>query len=137
MSVRHNLHNHLVVNSVSYKTGMKLHQNSADLQQHRQVNDMICQAHGLSVLPPAPKQVRQKRMSSSEYRAAARSQSWKFRLMNTIDDCMCYARTKAEFITLMKSEGYDIRWTGSRKNITYTTPDGNRCRDSKLHDNKY
>ena len=56
-----NLHNHLVVNSVSYKTGMKLHQNSADLQQHRQVNDMICQAHGLSVLPPAPKQVRQKR----------------------------------------------------------------------------
>ena len=132
-----NLHNHLVVNSVSYKTGMKLHQNAADLQQHRQVNDTICQAHGLSVLPPAPKQVRQKRMSPGEYRAAARGQSWKFRLMNTIDECMRYAWTKEDFISLMESEGYQVRWTNSRKAITYTTPDSLKCRDDRLHDEKY
>lgn len=132
-----NLHNHLVVNSVSYKTGMKLHQNAADLQQHRQVNDMICQAHGLNILPPAPKQVRQKRMSPGEYRAAARGQSWKFRLMNTIDECMRYAWTKEDFISLMESEGYQVRWTNSRKAITYTTPDGLKCRDNRLHDKKY
>lgn len=132
-----NLHNHLVVNSVSYKTGMKLHQNAADLQQHRQVNDMICQAHGLSVLPPAPKRVRQKRMSPGEYRAATRGQSWKFRLMNTIDECMRYAWTKEDFISLMESEGYQVRWTDSRKAITYTTPDGLKCRDDRLHDEKY
>lgn len=132
-----NLHNHLVVNSVSYKTGMKLHQNAADLQQHRQVNDMICQAHGLNILPPAPKQVRQKRMSSSEYRAAAHGQSWKFRLMNTIDECMRYAWTKEDFISLMEGEGYQVRWTDSRKAITYTTPDGLKCRDDRLHDEKY
>ena len=28
-------------------------------------------------------------------------------------------------------------WTDSRKNITYTTPDGRKCRDSKLHIEKY
>ena len=38
------LHNHLVVNSVSFKDGKKLHQNAADLQRHRQVNDEICMA---------------------------------------------------------------------------------------------
>lgn len=46
------LHNHLVVNSVSCKDGKKLHQNAADLQRHRQVNDEICMAHGLQVLEP-------------------------------------------------------------------------------------
>lgn len=49
------LHNHLVVNSVSCKDGKKLHQNAADLQRHRQVNDEICMAHGLQVLEPPKK----------------------------------------------------------------------------------
>jgi hypothetical protein len=41
--------------------------------------------------------------------------------MDTIDECMRYAGTREEFITLMRTEGYDIRWQDSRKNITYTT----------------
>lgn len=49
------LHNHLVVNSVSCADGRKLHQNAADLQRHRQVNDEICMTHGLSVLEPPKK----------------------------------------------------------------------------------
>ncbi len=32
---------------------------------------------------------------------------------------------------------YDATWTDSRKNITYVTPDGRKCRDSKLHIEKY
>ena len=35
------LHNHIVVNSVSFETGKKLHQNTADLMKHRQANDEI------------------------------------------------------------------------------------------------
>ena len=50
------LHNHLIVNSVSCVDGRKLHQNSADLQHHRDVNDQIClKSHGLSVLPKPQK----------------------------------------------------------------------------------
>ena len=37
----------------------------------------------------------------------------------------------------MESEGYAVRWESSRKYITYTTPDGLKCRDSKLHEEKY
>ena len=44
------LHNHLVVNSVSCVDGRKFHQNAADLQAHRNANDVICQRHELSVL---------------------------------------------------------------------------------------
>ncbi len=130
------IHSHFLVNAVCHENGTMLRQGPNTLRRLRQLSDGLCMKHGLSVLPQEQKQPAQG-MSTREYRSAERGQSWKFRLMNTIDDCMCYAKTKAEFMTLMKSEGYDIRWTDSRKNITYTTPDGNKCRDSKLHDNKY
>lgn len=131
------LHNHLVVNSVSFQDGKKLHQSAADLQAHRIANDEICTAHGLEILPPPQKQVKQKRMSTREYRSAVKGESWKFRLMNTIDQCMRYTASKEEFIALMESEGYQVRWTDSRKNITYTTPAGMKCRDDRLHEEKY
>ena len=131
------LHSHLIVNSVSFWDGKKLHKSAADLQAHRMSNDEICAAHGLEILPPPQKQVKQKRMSSREYRSAAKGESWKFRLMNTIDQCMRYAASKEEFISLMESEGYQVRWTDSRKSITYTTPTGMKCRDDRLHEEKY
>lgn len=53
------LHSHLVVNSVSFQDGRKLHQSAADLQTHRMANDEICGAHGLEILPPPQKQVKQ------------------------------------------------------------------------------
>ena len=131
------LHSHLIVNSVSFRDGRKLHQSAADLQAHRVVNDEICAAHHLSILPPPQKQVTQKRMGTREYRSAAKGESWKFRLMNTIDQCMRYAETREDFISLMESEGYQVRWSASRKSITYTTPQGMKCRDDRLHELKY
>ena len=131
------LHNHLVVNSVSFQNGKKLHQSAADLQAHRLANDEICLAHGLEILPPPQKQVKQKRIGSREYRSAAKGERWKFRLTRAIDLCMQYAVTREEFIALMESEGYQVRWTEGRKNITYTTPEGMKCRDDRLHKEKY
>ena len=131
------LHSHLIVNSVSFQDGRKLHQSAADLQDHRLASDEICAAHGLEILPPPEKQAKQKRMGTREYRSAAKGQSWKFRLMNTIDQCMRYAETREEFISLMESEGYQVRWTEGRKNITYTTPEGMKCRDDRLQEEKY
>ena len=52
------LHSHLVVNSVSFQDGRKLHQSATDLQAHRMSNDEICVAHGLEILPPPQKQVK-------------------------------------------------------------------------------
>ncbi|MBM6681755.1 relaxase/mobilization nuclease domain-containing protein [Pseudoflavonifractor capillosus] len=131
------LHSHLIVNSVSFQDGRKLHQSAADLQAHQLASDEICATHGLELLPPPQRQIKQKRMGSREYRSAAKGESWKFRLMDTIDQCMKYAETKDEFISLMESEGYQVRWTDSRKNITYTTPEGMKCRDDRLHETKY
>lgn len=131
------LHNHLIVNSVSWKDGHKLHQNAADLQRQRQINDEICMAHGLHVLESPKKYVREKQMRPGEYRSAVRGESWKFQLMSTIDLCMRRAKTKTEFIREMGRRGYQVRWEPTRQCITYTTPKGRKCRDNRLHEDKY
>ena len=132
---REHIHSHCVINSVNFDTGKKLHMAKEQLQELMRRNDMICQEMGLPVFEPTTQQARG--MSGAEYHTALKGQSWKLRLMNTIDACMKYAADKDAFVSLMASEGYAVCWESSRKYITYTTPNGLKCRDSKLHEEKY
>ena len=132
---REHIHSHCVINSVNFETGKKLHMAKEQLQELMRRNDMICQKMGLPVFDAPTQQSRG--MSGAEYHTALKGQSWKLRLMNTIDECMKYAADKDAFVSLMESEGYAVRWESSRKYITYTTPDGTKCRDNKLHEEKY
>lgn len=132
---REHIHSHCVINSVNFETGKKLHMAKEQLQELMRRNDAICQEMGLPVFEPTAQQARG--MSGAEYHTALKGQSWKLRLMNTIDECMKYAADKDAFVSLMESEGYAVRWERGRKYITYTTPDGLKCRDSKLHEEKY
>ena len=132
---REHIHSHCVINSVNFETGKKLHMAKEQLQELMRRNDMICQEMGLPVFDAPTQQARG--MSGAEYHTALKGQSWKLRLMNTIDECMKYAADKDAFVSLMESEGYAVCWESSRKYITYTTPDGLKCRDSKLHEEKY
>ena len=132
---REHIHSHCVINSVNFDTGKKLHMAKEQLQELMRRNDAICQEMGLPVFEAARQQSRG--MSGAEYHTALKGQSWKLRLMNTIDECMKYAADKDAFVSLMESEGYAVRWESGRKYITYTTPDGMKCRDNKLHEEKY
>ena len=132
---REHIHSHCVINSVNFDTGKKLHMAKEQLQELMRRNDMICQEMGLPVFDAPTQQARG--MSGAEYLTALKGQSWKLRLMNTIDECMKYAADKDAFVSLMASEGYAVRWESGRKYITYTTPEGMRCRDNKLHEEKY
>ena len=132
---REHIHSHCVINSVNFETGKKLHMAKEQLQELMRRNDAICQEMGLPVFEAAQQQSRG--MGGAEYHTALRGQSWKLRLMNTIDECMKYAADKDTFVSLMESEGYAVCWEDTRKYITYTTPEGMRCRDSKLHEEKY
>ena len=132
---REHIHSHCVINSVNFETGKKLHMAKEQLQELMRRNDAICQEMGLPVFDAPTQQARS--MSGAEYHTALKGQSWKLRLMNTIDECMKYAADKDAFVSLMASEGYAVRWESGRKYITYTTPDGLKCRDNKLHEEKY
>ena len=132
---REHIHSHFIVNSVCFGNGKMLRQGPGTLARLRPISDELCAAHGLSVLPR--QETKMQGLGAREYRSATKGESWKFRLMNTIDECMKYAADKDAFVSLMESEGYTVRWESNRKYITYTTPDGMRCRDNKLHEEKY
>lgn len=118
---REHIHSHFLINSVNFDTGRKLHIAKEQLQKLRQRNDQVCMKFSLPVFNPTNRKEKTKTMSIGEYHTAARGQSKKLQLMNIINDCMRHASTREEFIALMESEGYKVRWEASRRNITYTT----------------
>ena len=132
---REHIHSHFVVNSVCYESGYMLRQGPTTLKKLRKLSDEICVAHGFSVLPPDPPK-HSKQLSTREYRSMDKNQSWKLQLMIAIEDAMA-ARSREHFIKLLARKGYKVKWTGERKNITYTTPSGMKCRDIKLYDSKF
>lgn len=129
------IHSHFIVNSVSHENGMKMHCDKDMIQKLRDRSDELCREYGLSVIVSQKKKM--KPMSEREYRSASKGQSWKLQLAIQVDEAMKFARSREQFINLMESEGYKVKWTGERKNITYTTPDGKKCCDDKLHEEKY
>ena len=132
---REHIHSHFIVNSVCFGNGKMLRQGPGTLARLRPISDELCAAHGLSVLPR--QEAKTQGLGAREYRSATKGESWKLRLMNTIDECMKYAADRDSFVFLMESEDYQVRWESGRKYITYTTPDGLKCRDNKLHEEKY
>ena len=133
---REHIHSPCIINSVNFETGRKVHMADEQIQELRVRNDQICEKLGLPKFQ-RDEQKHSRGMSNAEYYTALKGESWKFELMRVIDDCMRYAGNREEFLVLLRSEGYNATWTDGRKNITYTTPDGRKCRDNKLHIEKY
>ena len=133
---REHIHSHCIINSVNFETGKKVHMADEQIQELRVRNDQICEELRLPKFQ-RDEQKCSRGMSNAEYYTADRGESWKFELMRVIDDCMRCAGNREEFLVLLRSEDYNATWTDGRKNITYTTPDGRKCRDSKLHIEKY
>lgn len=131
---KNHLHNHLVINSVSFENGYKIQMSKKDLQYLKDYSDKLCLEIGASVIPKKEKTNYIKR---NEYRVAEQGKSWKFKLMNAIDLSLAESNCKDNFIKNMNKLGYQVNWTDARKYITYTTPEGYKCRDNKLYDNKY
>ena len=107
------------------------------MNELRKRSDEICKAHGLESLKPYQKESPAAGVSTREYRAADKGESWKIKLISAIDMAMEASRTKGDFIANMEQMGYGVKWIDHYKNITYTTPDGKKCRDNRLHDEKY
>ena len=133
---REHIHSHCIINSVNFETGKKVHMADEQIQELRVRNDQICEELGLPKFQK-DEQRQSRGMSNAEYYTAVKGESWKFELMRVIDECMRCAGNREEFLVLLRSEGYDAAWTGSRKNITYITPSGLKCRDNRLHIEKY
>ncbi|MFR5876516.1 MAG: relaxase/mobilization nuclease domain-containing protein [Eubacterium sp.] len=133
-----NVHSHIVINSVNMKTGYKIHQSTKELNEMRKVNDELCIKYGLPVCVPKKKQ-KVKPLKAKEYYVANAGKSWKMKMILSIEYAMKKAKTKQQFIEEMDKLGYEIRWTPTRKNITYIEKENpnHKCRDNNLHQEKF
>ncbi|MBQ8903127.1 MAG: relaxase/mobilization nuclease domain-containing protein [Oscillospiraceae bacterium] len=131
------IHSHIVFNSVNADTGIKYHSNIFTLNDIRNISDEMCRKYGVQTLEKPVVNQRTDGITTGEYRSAMKGESWKIDLINVIDEVMKSAKTQKQFCFLMRQKGYSVRWEESRKYITYTCPNGKRCRDNRLHEPRY
>lgn len=94
----------------------------------------LCNENNLKTIPIHKKY---RDIKNNEYQVMLKGKSWKGRLISAIDFSLSNTNSKEEFILYMNQFGYDVNWQNTRKYITYTTPEGMKCRDNKLHEEKY
>lgn len=135
------VHNHFVVNSVSFETGYKLQSSKQSLERLKQESDLICQREGLSIVDRSKKQLEQGKVTTydmAKYQLLKRIQQGekvKSYLLETavrIKQALRKATSKDEFIDNMKQDNYQVFWQDNRKHITYVHPEGHKVRASNL-----
>lgn len=104
----HHLHNHFVVNSVSYTDGKRYHRSNQDYQDMRVISDRLCREYGLSVIEhPHPGKVKQ----YGEWRAEQEGRpTYRSIVREDVDEAITYARTEKQFFHFLKEKGYSIKF---------------------------
>ena len=124
----HHLHNHFVVNSVSYTDGKRYHRTNQDYRDMRYVSDRLCREYELSVIEQ-PKSGKSRHYG--EWRAEQEGRpTYRSIVREDVDEAITQARTEKQFFHYLKEKGYSFKFG---KDIT-VRPEG-RDRGLKLERN--
>lgn len=136
------LHSHVLVNSVSYVDGHKIHTSAAWLDLAKHDSDVICRAHRLSITRKGYDYEGFKRTaptiwSKDDYHLMERARrgeinSYVYDIYVKIDQAKSRSHSREEYIDNLATNGISVRWTDTRRDITYTDSDGHRIRSSRL-----
>ncbi len=101
-----NLHNHIIINSVSFKDGGKYQSTMANLYRLREVSDTLCREHNLSVILNQQGHG----MNYAEYMAQkAGKRTWRDTIREDIDDAIACCRAPSQFIPTLRKLGYEVK----------------------------
>ena len=99
-----NLHNHFVVNSVSFRDGHKFRNSIEQHREMREVSDAVCKEHGLSILTNAPFYGGQ---SKGAYWKEQKGQpTHRQQLKEDVEYCLRYSMDWPSFIQQLEAKGY-------------------------------
>lgn len=136
------LHSHVLVNSVSYIDGHKLHTSSHWLEEVKRISDEICLRHGLTITKKGYDfEGFQKRISAiwskDDYHLMERARhgeisSYVYDIYVKMKHARSLSHSREEYINNMARQGISVRWTDTRRDITYTDSSGHRIRSSRL-----
>ena len=104
---KRHLHNHLIVNSVSFVDGKRYHRAKRDYQELRNVSDALCREYGLSLIE---KPMSGKTKHYSEWQAEqAGKTTWRQVVKADVDECIKRAKTERQFFENLKTLGYEYK----------------------------
>lgn len=104
---REHIHNHFVLNSVSFVDGKKYNDCKATYALMRQTSDRLCREHGLSVIEN-PEQGRT--MSRDTWEAEQKGKpTWYSQIRADVDSCITRSFLFEHFITNLKKQGYEVK----------------------------
>ena len=118
------IHNHIILNSVSFVDGHKFQSTPASFYKLREISDEICRAHHLSVIDD-PKTRKAKHYAEwkaeQEYRPTIRNE-----IRRDIDVVLKQAHSLNNFWELLRLRGYEIKFNEKRKYAAIRPPNGKR-----------
>lgn len=102
------LHNHFVVNSVSFLDGKRYHRTKQDYYRMREESDRLCKEYALSVIKQPSKG---KSQHYGEWRANQEQKpTYRGMVREDVDEAIRMARTENQFFHLLREKGYDIKF---------------------------
>ena len=99
-----NLHNHFVVNSVSFRDGHKFRNSIEQHRELREVSDAVCKEHGLSVLTNAP--FYSGRSKGAYWKEQKGQPTHRQQLKEDVEYCLRYSLDWPSFIQQLEAKGY-------------------------------
>lgn len=116
---KEHIHNHITLNSVSFKTGKKYHSTAQSYyQQIRKISDRLCKEYGLSVVM----ETSGKGITYAEWKLHEAGLLTLRELFDQdVEECLSQALNLGSFYALMEDHGYAVRHHGSYPSFV---PDG-------------
>ena len=109
------LHNHFVINSVSFKDGKKYYSNLTNTALLRKISDEICEEYGLSVLKE--KTCKSGINFENFYKKSMRDSDYYKFAKEDIDYAIEHSWTYKEFLKRLKEMGYEVYFRASEISV--------------------
>lgn len=101
------LHNHFVLNTVSFVDGIKFYRSEKDYYDMQKESDRLCREYGLSVIDNPQ---RGKSKHYGEWRAEQEGRpTWRGLIKNDVDTAIRRSMTERQFFHALKEMGYEIK----------------------------
>ena len=104
---RGHIHNHFVLNSVSFKDGNKYYDGNKTYALMRKTSDRLCREYALSVIE-SPEYGRTKHYA--EWQAEQEGKpTWRGLIKADIDDAIRQSVTESQFFRALRAKGYEVK----------------------------
>lgn len=104
---KNHLHNHFVLNSVSFKDGKRYYDNKTTYSLMRQTSDRLCREYSLSVIENPQ---RGKSKHYAEWKAEQESKpTWRGLIREDVDKAIDESMTFTQFIANLRRQGYEVK----------------------------